>query len=250
MKIDQELFYSSIAKYYNQIFPLNENQVDFVKSYIQPLADKNILDVGCSTGQLAQKLASFGSQVIGIDLNADMIEIANKENQEASVKFMLGNMLDLDSHFDKSSLDAVLCFGNTLVHLDSIDEAARFFESASRILKPGGKLLLQILNYDYILDDHVEELPLIDGPKLSFIRKYDLPEQQGDKIIFNAELVIKSTRDSLFHASRLLPLRKNDLQQLLSHYGFEHTKYFAGFDKNPCKGNYLPLVVSAERSAS
>jgi 2-polyprenyl-3-methyl-5-hydroxy-6-metoxy-1,4-benzoquinol methylase len=247
MKIDQELFYASIAKYYDQIFPLNEKQVDFVNANIESLADKQILDVGCSTGQLAKRLAGLGSQVTGIDLSGEMIKLAQKKNQGAGVTFKVGNMLELDAHFTESSLDAVLCFGNTLVHLGSLDELASFFELVSKILKPRGKLLLQILNYDYILDNQIEELPLIDGPKLSFIRKYGLPEHPGDKIIFNTELVLKNSRESLFHASLLLPFRKKDLELLLDHYGFKHTHFYAGFDRKPYKGNHLPLVVSTER---
>ncbi|KOH46119.1 class I SAM-dependent methyltransferase [Sunxiuqinia dokdonensis] len=250
MKIDQEIFYSAIAKYYNQIFPLNEKQLEFVKSSLVGLDGKKILDIGCSTGQLAKKLAGLGGQVTGLDLNEKMIALAQKENHFPDLQFVVGNMLEADSYCEESSLDAVLCFGNTLVHLDSIDEIGRFFKVVAKLLKPGGKFLVQMLNYDYILDQQVDELPLIDGPKISFIRKYDLPEGENDKIIFNTELVIKSTRESLFHASRLLPLRKNDLHSLLQHFGFERIKYYANFDKKPFGGHHLPLVLSAERSAS
>ena len=250
MKIDQEIFYSSIAKYYNQIFPLNEEQVQFVQTNLQSLDGKNIMDIGCSTGQLSQKLASQGSQVTGVDLNENMIRIAQSENHFPGLKFVTGNMLEADSYCEESSLDAVLCFGNTLVHLDSIEEIAQFFKVVAKLLKPGARFLVQILNYDYILEHEVEELPLIDTPKFSFIRKYDLPTPKEEKIIFNTELVIKSSRDSLFHASRLLPLRKNELQTLLEHAGFERLKFFANFANKPFGGNHLPLILSAERSAS
>lgn len=250
MKIDQGVFYSSIAKYYNQIFPLNEAQVQYVQSSLGTLDGKNILDIGCSTGQLAQKLAGLGSQVTGIDLNEEMIQIAQKENHFPTLKFVVANMLKADSFSEESTLDAVLCLGNTLVHLDTIDEVAQFFKIIAKLLKPGGRFLVQILNYDYILDHKIEELPLIDTPKLSFIRKYDLPATENEKIIFNTELVIKSSRDSLFHASRLLPLRKKDVRALLEHYGFERIKFYADFTKKPSNGNHLPLVIYAERSAS
>lgn len=250
MKIDQRVFYSSIAKYYNQIFPLNEDQVRFVQSNVGTLSGKNILDVGCSTGQLASRLAGLGAQVTGIDLSPEMIQIARKDNHESGLIFQEANMLDIGSLSPKSSLDVVICFGNTLVHLDSIDEVAAFLKSVVSLLKPGGKFLLQILNYDFILDEQIEELPLIDGPKVSFLRKYDLPQQAEEKIIFNTELVVKRTRDSLFHASRLLPLRKSDLNQLLEFYGFGHVRYYSGFDKKPFKEHSLPLIVSAERNHS
>ncbi|WP_430972741.1 class I SAM-dependent methyltransferase [Sunxiuqinia rutila] len=250
MKIDQGIFYSSIANYYNQIFPLNEKQVDFVQAGLNKLDGKKILDIGCSTGQLANRLATLGAQVTAIDLNEEMIAIAQKENHFPTLDFKTANMLEVDSFAEESTLDAALCFGNTLVHLDSIEEVSQFLKGMAKVLKPGAKLMIQILNYDYILEHEVDELPLIDGPKISFIRKYDLPETAGEKIIFNTELVIKSSRESLFHASRLLPLRKHDLHTLLEYNGFERMKYYADFSKKPYGGNHLPLVVSAERSAS
>ena len=247
MKIDQELFYASIAKYYDEIFPLNESQLDFVKANIGLLADKQIVDVGCSTGKLAKRLADSGSEVTGIDLSGEMIRQAQKKHQGAGLTFKEANMLKLSTYFAASSLDAVICFGNTLVHLESEDEVAVFFEQALKLLKPKGKLLLQILNYDHILDNQVEELPLIDGPELSFIRKYELPKHPGDRLIFNTELVLKNSRDSLFHASRLLPLRKEELSQLLSRSGFEKIHFYASFDGKPYHGKHLPLIVSAGR---
>ena len=250
MKIDQGIFYSSIAQYYNQIFPLNEDQVQFVQTALGTLDGRTILDIGCSTGQLAVQLGSLGAQITGIDLNEDMIKLAQEENHFPGVNFSVGNMLEVESFSEEASQDAVLCFGNTLVHLDSIDEVAHFLKSVSKTLKPGGKLLLQILNYDYILDHQIEELPLIDTPKISFIRKYDLPTFEEEKIIFNTELVIKSSRESLFHASRLLPLKKKDLESLLEYYGFERMRYYVNFKKKPFGGNHLPLIVSAERATS
>ena len=55
------------------------------------------------------------------------------------------------------------CFGNTLVHLQSIELMGKMLKGVFAVLKPGGHFLLQILNYDFILDEQVSELPLIDS---------------------------------------------------------------------------------------
>ena len=69
MKDSQNEFYTSISKYYSEIFPYQPVQLQFVKSRVGDLHGKNILDIGCATGELAFQLANAGATVTGIDLN-------------------------------------------------------------------------------------------------------------------------------------------------------------------------------------
>ncbi|MGQ8336695.1 class I SAM-dependent methyltransferase [Sunxiuqinia sp. A32] len=250
MKIDQDHFYTSIANYYDQIFPLNSKQVTFVESSLQSLSGKNILDVGCSTGKLANELASLGCDVTGIDLNSDMIQLAKEAYPSTNLHFRETNMLDLDNDFPGKLFHGIVCFGNTLVHLSSLGEIGNFFNTARKHLVPGGKLMVQVLNYDYILENEITDLPLIDTENIGFIRKYDLPTKPSGKIIFNTELIIKETRDSHFHASYLIPLRKNEIETLLEINGFSRVKFYSNFDKRPYGGHHLPLVFIAEKTSS
>ena len=247
MKIDQQHFYSSIARYYDQIFPLDLKKVEFIGSEFQELEGKSLLDVGCSTGQVANQLSENDCKVIGIDLNPEMIDIAKNQFPSSNLQFLKASMLKLDEDFPNIDFDGIYCFGNTLIHLNSLTEIGNFFSSARKHLKPGGKLMVQILNYDYILDHEITDLPLIDTNKISFIRKYDLPDKPGEKLIFNTELIIKSSRDSHFHASYLLPLRKSEIEILLQINGFAKVKFYANFEKRPYGGNHLPLVFVAEK---
>ena len=71
MNTQQNKFYTSISKYYSEIFPYQPMQLQFVKNRVGDLKGKNILDIGCATGELAFRLAGEGAKVIGIDLNED-----------------------------------------------------------------------------------------------------------------------------------------------------------------------------------
>jgi glycine/sarcosine N-methyltransferase len=48
-----------------------------VKSRAGELAGKQILDIGCATGELSFQLAEAGAKVTGIDLNEDLLGKAN-----------------------------------------------------------------------------------------------------------------------------------------------------------------------------
>ena len=53
MHDSQNIFYTSISKYYSEIFPFNPMQLKFVKNKLGELQGKHILDIGCATGELA-----------------------------------------------------------------------------------------------------------------------------------------------------------------------------------------------------
>ncbi len=61
MKDKQNEFYSSISKYYAEIFPFQMVQLQFVKSRAGEPAGKQLLDIGCATGELAIQLAKNGA---------------------------------------------------------------------------------------------------------------------------------------------------------------------------------------------
>lgn len=243
-----ERFYSSIADYYSAIFPFNPAQLNFVESFVGELAGLRLLDIGCATGELARMLARKGARVTAIDLNEDLLEQARRMAQAelqgtVAPEFRKGNMLELSSDFAPETFDLVLCFGNTLVHLPDTNTVAQMLKGVKQVLKPGGLFLLQILNYDHILDDQIKELPLIDNDKISFVRKYEF-EVHSSVVQFVTELTIKATGECIRNRSQLLALRSAELTELLQQEGFRELELFANFKREPFGGKHLPLVLS------
>lgn len=248
MKDKQNEFYSSISKYYAEIFPYQPAQLQFVKSRAGELARKLVLDIGCATGELAFQLAMNGAIVTGIDLNEDLLEQAKAKIgiETANPKFRKGNMLELKTDFQPGQFDVVLCFGNTLVHLQSPDLVQQMLDGVFAVLKPGGHFLLQILNYDFILDEPVTELPVIDTENIRFTRKYRFPES-GSLIQFQTELLIKSENKTIENETPLLALRNWQLTELLQNAGFSEIELFSNFKQEPFGGKHLPLIVSCKK---
>ena len=124
-------FYTSISEYYRKIFPLNPAQTRFVLDRFPNASNLSLLDIGCGTGDLCLALSSSFRLVTGIDLDEEMLEIAQGNKGDLkNVDFHRMNMLEMDLKFGPESFDAILCFGNTLVHLANLEEIARFLENA------------------------------------------------------------------------------------------------------------------------
>ena len=98
-----------------------------------------IADMGAGEGTLSQLLARTAKQVIAIDYSEKMVEYGAriaKENGFANLEYRLGDLEE--PPIDSESVDVVL-FSQALHHAARPQRAV---ESAWRILKPGGRILI------------------------------------------------------------------------------------------------------------
>lgn len=240
-------FYSSIAKYYQHIFPFNPAQVNFLKNVL-PYNGAKVLDVGCAIGDLAFALTHFGFPTWAFDFDGQMIEIAQGSKQEDSM-FPVFEQLDMrliDQRYPEAYFNTIICFGNTLVHLLRDEDILQFIQAAYQVLSPEGKLTIQILNYQYILDHKIQSLPVINNEHIRFERSYRFTPN-SNLIDFDTELTIKSTAQVIKNTVKLNPIRKNKLQELLAKAGFENIEFFGSFDCAPLQESCLPLIVTCQK---
>jgi SAM-dependent methyltransferase len=106
-------------------------EADLVAGY-EP---RTVLDAGCGTGRVAIELALRGLDVVGADLDADMLAVAREKAPELSwVEADLAR-LDLGRTFD-----LVVAAGNVLVFVAAPDRAAAV-AACARHLGPRGRLV-------------------------------------------------------------------------------------------------------------
>ncbi len=245
-------FYQSIAPYYHHIFPLNPKQVSFVteavessKTIIESSKEPPLLEVGCGVGGLTQGLAKVFPSIETFDLDPEMVRLAQMRcSQFASTHIQQGNMLDLSRLYPQQKFCGVVCFGNSLVHLDNETEIAQFCSEAYKVLLPGAPLLLQIINYDRILDQQVDSLPTIENEHIRFVRNYRY-QAHLHKIEFATQLLVKTESKTLTQSQLLYPIRHDSLVSRLRHAGFTQVTTFGGFDRSPFLATSVPLVVEA-----
>jgi len=238
-------FYQQIAPYYHHIFKINVPQIDFIQSKI-PDTEAHLIDIGCGIGTLSFELNNYYKNILGIDMDAEMIQTALKkmENNSKSIPFQQLSMLELNTVITKNSIDGIICFGNTLVHLNSFAEIADFLQQSKAILSTKGKLLLQIVNYDKILTKNIKQLPLIENDEIIFERNYQYQKSEN-KIDFNTKLTVKATQQIVKNSIELIPLLKKELTLLLNNADFNNCNYYGNFNKEPHTINSPALIVEA-----
>lgn len=246
-------FYSAISKYYHLIFPVKEMTLSFLS---MGNSNGKILDIACGNGGYAIELAKKGNQVIGIDLDSGMIEKAHQLQknevvlQENQCRFLVGDMLKLsESLGDDERFNQVHCIGNSIVHLTDRNDIYQALEGFYSRLQNGGRLRLQIINFDRILEEKVTSLPTIrnEQEQLQFIRNYEY-NKETKLIAFKTRLIVKEEVD-IENTVNLYPLTSETLENMLESIGFKEISFYGSFNNevyNPLKS--YPMIVEAYRS--
>ncbi len=95
---------------------------------------ERILDLGCGTGQLTQKIAASGAHVLGVDASADMIGQARQNYPQLQFALEDATELPFDSEFDA-------VFSNAVLHW--VRDQAAAAKSIFRALKPNGRFVAE-----------------------------------------------------------------------------------------------------------
>jgi glycine/sarcosine N-methyltransferase len=224
-----EQFYDSLADEYGELTGFAQ-RFDKERSTFQMLVQKYdmkiVLDAGCGTGFHSILLAQLGLHVTATDISVQMLRQA-KQNAE----YMNVRIDTVQSPFQgmkdsvHSKFDAVFCLGNTLPHILTEEELLQLFKSFRELLNSDGRVFLQVLNYDRILNFRERILSIKEVNDKIFVRFYDY---EGESIVFNI-LTIQKTGGQMNHSLnsvRLFPWRSSDIVRILKNTGFKNVQLF------------------------
>jgi len=126
------------------------SEVDRALKMLRPEGGERILDLACGSGRHSIELARRGFSVVGADISAELIEIANRDAAaapELEVSFVEGDLRELSF---EAEFDIVLNLNDGAIgYLETDEENRRTFEVISRALRPGGRNLVQLPNVLY-----------------------------------------------------------------------------------------------------
>ena len=114
------------------------------------VCDGPICDLGCGPGHITEYLRRFNANVIGLDVSPRILKEAHARHPE--IIFLHGNMLTLP--FAGKKLAGIIAF-YSIIHFDG-DQLTRAFAEMSRVLKPGGFVLIGLHVGREVV--HVDEL--------------------------------------------------------------------------------------------
>lgn len=99
-----------------------------------------ILDAGCGPGRVGGELANRGHQVVGVDVDSELIEAARRDHP--GVQWLVGDLaeLDLPAQGIEDPFDIIVCAGNVMTFL-APGTAPKVLERLGAHLADGGRLV-------------------------------------------------------------------------------------------------------------
>jgi SAM-dependent methyltransferase len=219
-------FYSDFAGFYEAVFPFEETTYAFLREHA-PAGARRVLDVGCGTGDYAAAFVNDGLEAVGIDYDLEMIEVARARRLGPAFHVMdARDVARLDATFDMA-----FSIGNVVSHLEQ-DALPAFLEGVRGLLERSGVWILQVVNWDYILQRRSYRFPdvVVGDGRVVFSREY--PEVSGDRLRFVTRLARGET--TLFEGEVWLhPLTASACLKLHAKTGFEFLGHYADFRSTP-----------------
>ena len=223
----------------------------FFRELIDSTSAKRVLDVGCATGGHVFHFAKMGLEAIGVDPSAEMVRIARSGAAgEPLVGFIQAGFGELAEKVS-GRFELLTCLGNTLPHALTPHDLDRALQDMKSMLKPGGVVVIQQLNYDRILAERQRFLGVSAGVRDDvehiFFRFYDFDDPQ---LTFNIATFRKEAGRWHFRvdSTHLRPIRLLEMEDAIGRAGLELIATYGSFDKDPFDPKTSgDLIVVAKR---
>jgi 2-polyprenyl-6-hydroxyphenyl methylase / 3-demethylubiquinone-9 3-methyltransferase len=128
---------------FRPLHDINPLRLDWING-LCPIAGKQVLDVGCGGGILADSMARKGATVLGIDLAGKALKVAQLHALEAQTpqvtyRDVSAEALALEQ---PGSFDVVTC----MEMLEHVPDPASIVQACATLVKPGGWVFFSTIN--------------------------------------------------------------------------------------------------------
>ncbi|MDI1355841.1 MAG: methyltransferase domain-containing protein [bacterium] len=150
-------FYSWMAGDFTK---LQVEHQQFLETHkIKPLLTKVALDLGAGHGLQSVSLAHVGFSVTAIDINIHLLTELKINGADLKINTVKDDIRNV-SNYKTLKPELIICWGDTLTHLENGKEIDLFLKESCEMLPSGGKILLSFRDYAQKLNGDERFIPV------------------------------------------------------------------------------------------
>lgn len=124
------------------------------KEGIEP---KLIAELGCGTGNITERLAKEGYDMIGIDISEDMLSVARAKADDNGITNILYSLQDMTEFELYGTVDVILSLCDSINYITEYADLVNVFKQVNKYLEPDGLFIFDInteYKFKHILGDN------------------------------------------------------------------------------------------------
>jgi ubiquinone/menaquinone biosynthesis C-methylase UbiE len=141
-RLEETVVFTKTAQFYDKVYAFKDYSAEaerltaIIREHLRSSGNR-LLDVACGTGKHVEHLKAH-FEVEGLDINAELLEVARQHNP--GVPFHQGDMIDFD--LDRR-FDVVTCLFSSIGYAKTLDNVKRAVACMARHLVDGGVLVVE-----------------------------------------------------------------------------------------------------------
>jgi hypothetical protein len=207
----KEHYDNLLAPYYSWIsggleLKLEENRKIFRDLNVRSEHSEVAVDLGAGSGFQSIPLAEAGFKVIAIDMNQPLLAELEENAKELSVVTIQDNLLNFTKH-SPAKIGVIVCMGDTLTHLNNLEEVQHLFANAYDTLEENALLILGFRDLTLELTELARFIPVKNDSKRIFscFLEYEENHVKVHDIVYEKTDDRWKMRKSFFRKLRISP---------------------------------------------
>lgn len=218
--------------------PETRREVRFLRDVLPE--DGAVLDLACGSGRHTAPLSRAGYAVIGLDRSPTLIRKARR--RRGDFRLIRGDMRAIP--LPDGTVDAVTSMFSSVGYFDDEYDNYRVFAEAARVLRPGGRLVIETVNVAFLIRHAPPQTWFTtDGLAVLEEREYDPVTCRSE---VGVTVVEGDAQRSYHHSIRLYGAA--ELAMLLASLGVETLDVFGDFDMSELTVDTPRMILVGERT--